>query len=172
MRPGDSRRTPLLLIAAATLLLASRIGVTLWEGRHPAGSADLVRWVPYAEAAAVAERTGKPILYEFSAEWCGPCQNLRRDVFAHPVPAGRLQAMVVPVSVVDRVQEEGHNSPVVDSLQHAFSVDGFPTLVIYWPGNGRSVVTSGYGGPDATLQWIAQGTVEVRSAAGAQGPRH
>jgi thiol:disulfide interchange protein len=104
-------------------------------------------------------------MYEFSADWCGPCQMMRHDVFAQRTPASRLQAMVVPVALVDRQQEEGRNPPVVDSLQRAFKVDGFPTLVVWSPESGRSVSRSGYSGADETLRWIAQSVVEVRMAA-------
>jgi protein-disulfide isomerase-like protein with CxxC motif len=72
---------------------------------------------------------------------------------------------VVPVALVDRQQEEGRNPPVVDSLQRAFKVDGFPTLVVWSPESGRSVSRSGYSGADETLRWIAQSVVEVRMAA-------
>jgi len=33
-----------------------------------------------------------------------------------------------PVHVVDRIQEDGHNTPRVDSLQKAHEVKSFPTL--------------------------------------------
>ena len=37
---GDTRRNPRALLAAAALLLLLRIGVTIWEERHPPISPD------------------------------------------------------------------------------------------------------------------------------------
>ena len=39
-RAGDSRRDPVPLIVVAALLLALRIGVTMWEQAHSAESGD------------------------------------------------------------------------------------------------------------------------------------
>ena len=39
-RAGDTRRDPRALFVAAALLLLLRVGVTVWEERHPPASAD------------------------------------------------------------------------------------------------------------------------------------
>jgi thiol:disulfide interchange protein len=165
-RGGDSRRAPRELIALALVLLGLRVAVTLWEDRHPPMPQDHVRWVPLPEAESVARTTGKPVLYDFSAEWCGPCQAMKREVFAQPARANRIDAMVVPVPVVDRAREEGRNPDRVDSLQRAFQVTGFPTLVVYSPETGRHASLDGYRGADATMSWLGRSAFEVRSAAG------
>ncbi|MBI5169754.1 MAG: thioredoxin family protein [Candidatus Eisenbacteria bacterium] len=153
----------LALIAAALLLayIASRV----WQNDHPAApaqQAEALGWVEIAQATNVAKQTGKPVMYDFSADWCQPCQMLKREVFDNPVHAKALEASIVPVKVIDRVQEQGQNPPDIAELQQRFAVDGFPTLVVVDPASGRSVKTVGFMGAEETVAWAKQAANTVR----------
>ena len=161
-RPGSSRVDPAWLLLLGAALLLARAGWGVWESYHPAAKSEHVRWVPFGEAEAVARTTGKPVLYDFSADWCEPCNRMKADVFSNPDFAHAIESEVVPVRVLDRTREEGRNAAWVDSLQRAFAVTGFPTLVVYSPANRRSRMTSGYGGMQATMTWVHQNAVAVR----------
>lgn len=127
---GPTRRDPKLLWIVGGLLLAARIALGINEERHPSPKPDLVSWVEIEEAAERSRETGRPILYDFTAEWCGPCQRMEREVYGDERQAEAISKLVVPVKVLDRQREEGRNPPVVDSLQRAHRVTAFPTLVV------------------------------------------
>ena len=50
-------------------------------------------------AAAKAESESKLVMLHFTADWCGPCQNLKRFVFSSPSVARAIHQKAVPVIV-------------------------------------------------------------------------
>jgi thiol:disulfide interchange protein len=158
----STRGLPRWLLIAAMALLVARIGTGLYEEKHPPAKADLVRWRPIERAIVEARQTNKPILYDFSADWCVPCQTMQREVFADEQAAAMIEKSFVPVRVIDRQREEGHNPAAVDTLQRRFKIESFPTLVIAPTEKGEPVVLEGYGGRAVTMQRLTQAAMKLR----------
>jgi thiol:disulfide interchange protein len=172
-RIGPTRALPPALAIAALALLAARVIGGVWEASHaPPEPVDHVRWVPIEQADALAQVNRKPILYDFSAEWCGPCQMMSQEVFGDERSAALISSQFVPVRVVDRLRETGANPRAVDSLERAYSVGGFPTLVVAWPGSPVHERSVGYKGASGTMGWLvgAAQTVRMRALAAPGNP--
>lgn len=150
MARTDQRALPVALIAVALVLVAARVAaplvVPLAEQNAPK-AAGAVQWLPPAEGLRLAASSGKPMLLDFTADWCQPCHMLDKHVFGNPAIAKGINERFVPVRVVDRRQEEGRNAPEVDELQQRYGVRGFPT-VVFADGGGERARMEGFRGPD------------------------
>jgi uncharacterized protein YyaL (SSP411 family) len=147
-----------LLLAVAGALLLARVAAGFYERAHPPVALDRVAWVGFDVAEAQARATHKPLLYDFSAAWCPPCRAMEREVFADEEEAKLISDRFVPVRMIDRRREDGRNSAVMDSLQSAYGVTGFPTLVVVFPETGRHASMSGYSDKDKTIRFLANPT--------------
>lgn len=124
--------------------------------------AKLSEWTTISAAGEESRRTGKPILLDFNADWCPPCRAMKREVFENGTLGDDVRRAVVPVSVVDRSRENGNNSPEIEELMQNYSIEAFPTLVVFMPGTGRSLQKRGYGDAEATARWIENAANSVR----------
>ncbi len=66
-------------------------------------------WLQPADGLKESLRTGKPILYDFTAEWCHFCKLEKAQVFENPADVAKLKGLFIPVVVMDRAREEGRN---------------------------------------------------------------
>lgn len=162
-RGGSTRLLPRWLLIVAAALLVARIGTGIYEERHPPAAADLVHWRTIEAGLVEARQQAKPLLYDFTADWCPPCRAMQREVFADPQSAESIERLFVPVRVLDRMREEGRNASAVDSLQRAYKIDSFPTLVVTSPDTGHApAIFPGYGGRTGTIQNITQAAAKLQ----------
>jgi thioredoxin:protein disulfide reductase len=81
----------------------------------------------HSEAAAAqrASSEARPLLLDFTAEWCGACKELARHTFADPTvmrEASRFVAL--------RVDATSDDDPAVDQLKNKYGVVGLPTVIL------------------------------------------
>ena len=152
VRHSATRRDPWLLGALAVALLVARVVMAFHDAEHPP-DVDHVQWVDPAAAPAIARTQHKPILYYFRTDWSEPGQTMQRELFAQDHWAHEINAIAVPVRIVDRRVERGRNTALVDSLEHACAVTGFPTLALVMDGHVLDR-QEGYPGVMPTLHWL------------------
>lgn len=159
---GSTRSVPRALLVLAGALLVARVATGIYEERHPPAAHDLVKWRPIAAASEEARSTARPLLYDFTAEWCPPCRVMEREVFADESAARTIETSFVPVRVLDRVREEGRNPPDVAALQARFGVTAFPTLVVVSAHGGSPTVIEGYPGKPTLMRRLMEAVLKSR----------
>ena len=59
----------------------------------------------YAEAHRITVKTGKPLVVMVGADWCGPCQNMRRSILPRVREHGLFRKIAFAHVNVDRDRE-------------------------------------------------------------------
>jgi thiol:disulfide interchange protein len=136
MARTDQRAIPIALFVVALVLVAARVAFPLVQPTPPQNGG--VHWYTPDEGLRLAASSNKPVLLDFTAEWCQPCHVLDAEVFQNPAIARAINERFIAIRVVDRRQEEGRNASAVDELQQRFTVRGFPTVVFADRGGERA----------------------------------
>ncbi|MFC4173249.1 protein-disulfide reductase DsbD [Microvirga sp. GCM10011540] len=107
-------------------------------------------------AVSTALAQGKPILVDFTADWCVTCKEIERNVFGNPDVRERLKDVAfIKVDVTD--YDEASRT-----LMQRFSIMGPPTILFLDPKTGQEIA------PVRTIGTIdADGFLRKLTAAGA-----
>lgn len=97
----------------------------------PPSEGELPWYHDFERAEEVSRSEGKPMMVDFTADWCGACQELEAEVFHHERVRERLATEVVLAKVDFDVQ-----SDLNDRLRDRFRVTGLPTVAFVDP-DGR-----------------------------------
>jgi thioredoxin-related protein len=107
---------PLWLLLAVFLVFG---GLFLSRERTP----DLGWSTDLAASQERAAAEGKPLLLLFSAEWCDPCQRMKRVTWPDPVVKAIVNSRVVPVYLdIDRKELAG--------IVEQYGVDPIPHVLL------------------------------------------
>jgi thiol:disulfide interchange protein len=130
--------------AAAALFLAvgcrSSVDVTTSEG--PANPSSKLAWsTDFNAAKADAKKSGKLMMVDFNATWCGPCQQYKQDVFPTAEFSDAAKDYVLVDIDIDQQQD----------LAQKYQVDSIPDIRIL-DADGKEVgKVVGYGGAEPLL---------------------
>ncbi|WP_437324773.1 protein-disulfide reductase DsbD family protein [Sorangium sp. So ce381] len=102
---------------------------------------------PVAVSKAKAE--GRPLLVDFTAEWCGACKQLAKETFSDPrVMAKAAHFVAVKVDATD------DEDPQIDAVKGKYKVVGLPTVVLYDSTGAERKRFNDFVGPDVFLAAI------------------
>jgi thiol:disulfide interchange protein DsbD len=111
-------------LAAATVVVWISISITL---RLTGG----LEWKPYTEQTfAAARATGKPVLVEFTANWCPNCLSIEASVYHDPRTRAAISKYDVILIRADLTSENAPGWPKVNELNPG---GGIPLTAIFAP---------------------------------------
>lgn len=121
------------------------LAALLYWSFEPSSAREVVNWRPdLGSASSEAQQSHKLVFADFTATWCGPCQEMRRELWSDKKVASALEAFV-PVQI-----DVDQNRPVAARYQ----IEGIPAFFLL-DREGR-VVKRSEGGMTKSefLDWI------------------
>jgi len=110
-----------------------------------------VEWRSSFDAAvADSARTGKPILADFSASWCPPCQVMKHEVWPDAAVTRAVNVGYVPL-LVDVDDSQGAE------IAQRYGVRGIPAVLIL-SANGQVLRTGSYMSKGDMLEFLKPST--------------
>jgi thiol:disulfide interchange protein len=73
---------------------------------------------------------GKPLLYEFYADWSDPCKKMESTSLSNDQVRRVIDNRFLPIRIADRQKELGSNPRIITELQKKYRIFAFPTLVV------------------------------------------
>ena len=107
--------------AGIAAVVIATIMISNWLKQGPA-----IAWQPYSDHLMTESRNAnKPVIIDFSADWCSPCRELDAVTFHHPdvVKQAERHFTLIKVDVT-----KGGN-PVHERLLKQYKIKGVPTIV-------------------------------------------
>ena len=147
------------LKAGALVVLFAAVGLRFgWAGAPRSDRQFQIPWINDEKLAVQQSRaTGKPLLIDFSAEWCAACKELDVHTWTDPVVAKEVSDRFVALKI-DATDE----TDAINQLTSKYNVPGLPTVLMMAckddrppectvPGEGPTRVT-GFLGPPEMLE--------------------
>ena len=110
---------------------------------------------------AAANKSGKPIFANFTADWCQPCIKMKRDVYSRSDIADMIEKGYLPVKV-----DMTNPGTIEQRLAQRYDVMYLPTIMIIRPDGSTRARITGYQDPPQFLHWLDQNGTAVDQRVG------
>jgi thiol:disulfide interchange protein DsbD len=129
-------------LGLGTIALATLVYLVLARGQRPE-----LQFAPYDGDRLVAARESKrPVLVDFSAEWCIPCREMEKTTFTNPAVIAAARRFV-------RMRADlTTDNPDTDEISRHFGIKGVPTTIFIDSSGTIRKREVGYVGPDKFLR--------------------
>lgn len=146
--PAGRNWRPFLIVRSALGVVA--IGALVFL-LYPRRAPDMLRFDPFnPEMLASATESRKPVLIDFSADWCIPCREMDHSTFVDPAvvrEAARFVRMKANLTAQDKANE---------ALMTKYEIQGVPTTLMINSSGTVQRRKVGYVGPQEYLSDLQQ----------------
>lgn len=134
-------------------------GLFVWQGMQAKG---IEFQAAGGDALQAAVAAGRPVMIDFSADWCVPCHELENFTFTDRRvigAAGEFETFKVDLTRYD--------SPEAEAWRRQYDITGVPTIVFLGPGGAevRAARVEGFMPPEPFLARMKLARAAARSAA-------
>jgi thiol:disulfide interchange protein len=115
----------------------------------PVASEDRIPWrTDYTAALTEGKSAGKPILIDFSATWCPPCQQMKRATWPDSRVANLASTKYIPLAM--DVDTEGAKAP-----GEKYGINTIPAIVVV-DSDGKVIRQGSYMSADELVAFLSQ----------------
>lgn len=150
--PGDTLVKKNLIVPFLVLIAFAAVVFLRGGGSRAPVPEVFAAGLTFEEAQTEAAASGKPVFALVTADWCGPCQSLKRGALSDPRVVDLIRANAVPVYLEE--------ATAMTHIQ-ALGVRAYPTAVILRDGQVEQMIEGG-ASPDNYLRTL-------RAALGVEG---
>jgi thiol:disulfide interchange protein len=141
-RPSALR--PVIFIAVVFGAVLALTAVSKWMAPP-----ELVPWRGDLSAAQAESRaSNRPVVLYFTAEWCGPCQEMRRRVWSEAAVADAMKSYIPVRLDVDREP----------TLAQQYQIQAMPTFLVLSPEGEVSRTQVGAMEAQEFINWLSRGS--------------
>lgn len=148
-KPRRKGGNGIILLVLAAIVIFALMKVLVSQGGPVV---DAVGWLKDFEAAQVISRDeGKPLLLYFTASWCPPCQQMKRNVFSQEEAGTFIRSKAVPV-LMDVTDPDEKTAAIAQK----HGVGSIPTMILM---NADSTVITehvGYMSLEELRGWLSK----------------
>ncbi|MEM9166235.1 MAG: thioredoxin family protein [Planctomycetota bacterium] len=153
-RPGyiSTANTVFLIIIALSIGTIAFMQMRSNQAAEAVSSGLFAANSTFSDAVQQARETERPVFVLASAEWCGPCQTMKRTTLADAEVQDRLLARAVPylldvTSMGDLSQEDGE-------LAQSLGVTNIPAAYLIEPDGTVRTAFRGMRSKESFLEWL------------------
>ena len=141
--PPRKPLTPWLILALAVLAAAAPF-LLVQVGE------DIIAWQDDVDEALTQARTsGKPVLIDFTADWCPPCRTMKKVVFSKENVKRFVESNFIPVQL-----DLSKKNEKTAAIGMRFRIQYLPTMLILAPDGTELRRESGGMGEEGFLAWL------------------
>jgi thioredoxin:protein disulfide reductase len=145
--PAGRKWRPFMVVR--TIIGAASVVAIVWMVIHLNQTSRALKFVPYdSNALARARDDHKPVVLDFSADWCVPCREMERTTFTDPaVIKGARGFLLMRANLTT-------DNPSNQALIKHFNVQGVPTTIFIDSSGQVRERRVGYIGPADFLKYL------------------